>query len=412
MSEHSTASIGGDISGRLAAMADSLAKRLAEIGDIDIRGVISSSGLRLEPWSCEMIVLGDATQEPADEERAKQAAAASIRLVSQAFEECGGLLLEVDRNRLPACVAKPLNEHADDPAAACLAAVVRMHDRYPEHAIGIERGRDASAVFLFPAVAKLIATLKAIGSELREAPAIPVASDDHRRAFTPRADVDEGGRPSAADDATLPPRSKAEVIALLRKVEESVRSQAKVAASRDGLSAVEAAAEAEEKASELRNTRYKKMWARLETEGWLRPSERRGLEGDTHGRFGKQIEAALKSRELAWQSAEPDESRREIRTVSDGQAAELLGSGASRKLRRQHREGLEKEACTNCGIFDVDEYAGDSVTRHFCESCGGRHSHSTLEAILNGSRPPESDKLSKRELFNLRQVAVPKSRRG
>lgn len=412
MSEQATASIGGDISGRLAAMAESLAKRLAEIGDIDIRGVISASGLRLEPWSCEMIVLGDATREPADEERAKQAAAASLRLVSQAFEECGGLLLEVDRNRLPACLAKPLNEHADDPAAACLAAVVRMHDRYPEHSIGIERGRDASAVFLFPAVAKLIATLKAIGSELREAPAIPVASDDQRPASTPPTDVAEGGKPLAADDATLPRRSKAEVIALLREVEEAVRSQAHAKAIRDKLSTVEAAADAEEKAREFRGTRSKTMWVRLEAQGWLRPSEKRGLEGDPHGRFGKQIEAALKSRELGWQSAEPDESRRKLRTVSDGQAAEMLGSGGSRKQRRQHREGLEKEACTNCGIFDVDEYAGDSVTRHFCESCGGRHSHSTLEAILNGSRPPESDKLSKRELLNLRQVAVPKLRRG
>jgi hypothetical protein len=405
MSEQATASIGGDISGRLAAMAESLAKRLAEIGDIDIRGVISPSGLRLEPWSCEMIVLGDATQEPADEERAKQAAAASLRLASQAFEECGGLLLEVDRNCLPACLAKPLNEHADDPAAAGLAALVRMHDRYPEHAICIERGRDADAVFLFPAVSKLIATLKAIGSELREAPTMPVASDDQRPASTPRPDVAEGGKPLAADDATLPPRSKAEVIALLREVEESVRSKAHAEAIRDKLSAVEAAADAEEKARDFRGTKYKRLWALLEAEGWLRPSEKRGLEGDPWGRFGKQIEEALKSKELGWQCAEPDESRRKLRTASDGQAAEMLGSGGSRKQRRQHREGMEKDRCANCNIYFVDEYAADSVTRHFCVTCGSRHPHSKLEKILNGTVPPESESLSPRELASHRQAA-------
>lgn len=405
MSEQATESIGCDISGRLAAMAESLAKRLAEIGDIDIRGVISASGLRLEPWSCEMIVLGGSTGEPTDEERAKQAAAASLRLASQAFEECGGLLLKVDRNCLPACLAKPLNEHSDDPAAAGLASLLRMHDRYPEHAIGIQRGRDADAVFLFPAVSKLLAALRAIGSELREAPASTVASDDLRPASTPPSDVDEGGRPLAADDATLSPRSKPEVINLLREVEESVRSHAHAAAIHDKLSEVEAAAEAEEKARGFRNTGYKRLWTRLEAEGWLRPSERRGLEGDAHGRFGKQIEAALKSRELGWQSAEPDESRRKLRTVSDGQAAEMLGSGGSRKQRRQHREGVEKEKCANCTEFPVDEYACDSVSQKFCRTCAKRFPHSTLEKILNGTVPPESEKLSPRELARFRQAA-------
>lgn len=379
MQQLSPSVTGDEIKTKIAELESRLATAAAETGDIDIRATATADGLAMQHWGCEIIILGDERIER------RPSPSASLRLAGDAFEQCGSLLLGVPPDCLPACLAKPLAEHAHDPAAAWIAAVRRMHERYPEHGLGIEQASDA--VFLFPAVAKSVAVLAAIRQHLRQ----PAAATPEPATAVAAA---------AAADLNMPARSTAEVVELLKQAEELVRHDSSEKARSERLSDVEAAAEAAEAAADFRGLGYKRMHERLEALSLLRPAEARGAAKAEA--FAKKIQEAI--RKLAWRQQDADHARLARRTVDGGQAAELLGKGASVKRKRSGRQGEARECCRNCGIFDAEGHADDSVLRHFCITCSGRHPHSRLDAILKGEQEPDCESLPARELLRHRQA--------
>ncbi|MFM9025389.1 MAG: hypothetical protein ACKON7_08630, partial [Planctomycetaceae bacterium] len=107
MQESALAAAAGGIDARIAELESRLAAAAASTGDIDIRAAVTADGLAVQPWSCEMMIIGD---EPIERQPSP---AASLRLAGDAFEECGALLLSLPGDCLPACLAKPLEDHAN-----------------------------------------------------------------------------------------------------------------------------------------------------------------------------------------------------------------------------------------------------------------------------------------------------------
>jgi hypothetical protein len=276
----------------------------------------------------------------------------------------------------------------------------RMHNRHPEHELGIEQTQDA--VFLYPAVAKSVAVLGVIRQRLKQ----PAAATTQPVAAIASMGAAIASPVEAAPDS--PPRTTAEVVELLQRAEELVRHDTTEKLKRDGLDEIEAAAESLHCAAKFRSLGYTRMHKRLEAMGLLRENERpvdKSADKDSQKKaeaFEKKIQVAL--RKLSWRPIDADHDRLNRRTVDGGQAGELFGNGASVKRKRSDRRGESDDLCRNCGLFRADGHADDSVLRYFCIACSRRHPRSRLDAILSSEQEPECASVPPGELLRARQA--------
>jgi hypothetical protein len=418
MPSTATASRIADIAARIAELEARLAEQLATAPDIPIRATLTADGLQVEPWSCDIIIL-DGT--PID---ARQSEADSLRMARAAFEQCGQLLLDTDRDCLPACLTKALVEHADDPMAAWVAATMRMQAGYPEHGVVIERSGDAA--FYFPAVAKSIATLNVIGQHLRASGGRNGAQlqasqlDGHRAAELPvymETAMQEwekrvSGYLDAVAGAALKPQTDAsdhdvaaasalpqaaelngeKLARLISAVERTARQAAMDQAFRDGRGG-DAEAEANEASQELHSFSGGEMVKRLIADRHIDAS----CAGDEALR--KRVEDVMRRR-LKW----PKPSKRRPSSASAGAVAELAGKRQLSRPMALRADTSVVKWCRNC--YFIPRKSGEE----FCTGCLERHSASHLDEVLAGDAEAEGRKLPPEALEEARQQSLDRRR--
>jgi len=380
MPSTATARRSTEVSRRIAELETQLSEQLVATTDIDIRATLSADGLAVEQWSCDTFVIDDTPIEP------RQSATDSLRMAREALEQCGQLLLDADPDCLPACLTKSLVEHADDPAAAWVAASMRMQAAYPEHGLVIERSGEAA--FYFPAVAKSIAMLKVIGQHLRDGSGL---SRDAGKA-TKRG---SGEAPAFAEaDAPLLASQLTgdKLFELLQLLERAIRQAARDQACRDHRGG-DAEAEANEAARELRSLSGGEMVRRLISDRYIDAS----AAGDEALR--KRVEDVMRRR-LNW----PKPSRQKRSSASAGAVAELAGKAQLSRPMALYGDTSAVDWCRNC--YFTPRESGEE----FCAGCRKRHSASHLDAILAGEINAEGSKLSPEVLQQARQQSLDRRR--
>jgi hypothetical protein len=382
MPSTATASRNTEVAASIAELEARLAEQLATAPDVPIRATLSADDLRVELWSCDIFILDGTPIEP------RQSVADSLRTARLTFEQCGQLLLDSDRDCLPACLAKALVDHPDDPAAAWVAASMRMQAGYPEHGVVIERSGDAA--FYFPAVGKSIAMLNVIGQHLR---ASSMRGGDAGRAARRGSADATAGATRAADAPLLASQLDGDKLyELLPMVERTVRRAALDQAFRDGRGG-DADADADEAAQEFRWLKRDEMLKRLISLRHIDPS----AAGDDDVR--RKIDD-VRYRRLKW--ARPP--RCKPSAASAGAVAELAGKRQLSRPMTLRADTSGVEWCRNCYV--IPQESGKA----FCGACMKRHSASHLEGILAGDEDAEGGNLSPEVLEQARQQSLDRRR--